>query len=116
MSSEIGQQDQEGQGLAALWPAGLMLCAGLAGLALATIFSDGVPGQYVVIAPPFGPPALEIISQAEGAIVAAGGFDNVLIAASERPDFADELRRAGALIVFPAPAFLGCSPPPEAGA
>lgn len=115
VSSEITQDDQDREGWGAFWPAGLMLISGLSGLVLATLFSQGVAGQYVVVGAPFGRPAAEVITRADGAIVAAGGFDNVMIAASDRPGFAADLRRSGALIVFPAPAFLGCSSPSETG-
>lgn len=88
---------------------------GIAGLGIASAFSDGVPGQFVVVAPPFGTGVLEIVAAADGALVASGGFSNVMIAASDRADFAADLRRAGALMVFPAPRFLGCSSPTDIG-
>lgn len=115
MPGDVGLEDQN-EGSDAIWPAVLLLVAGLAGLALATLFSGGAAGQYVVVTSPFGTPALEVITRANGAVVAAGGFETVMIAASDRPDFDEDLRRAGALMVFPAPRFLGCSAPPEAGA
>lgn len=98
-------------GLRALLPAAALLVAGVLGLGLATALADGIDGQYVVIAAPGGGPnaAIGLLASIDGAMVAPGGFSNIIIAASDRPDFADQLRRAGAWAVFPAPRFLGCA-------
>lgn len=99
-------------GLTALIPAGLMLFAGLGGLAFASLLADGVEGQFVVVSPPWQA-AVHLVTRADGALLAGGGFRNVIVAASDRPGFADDLRAAGAWLVFPAPRALGCGTPDQ---
>ncbi len=99
-------------GLTALIPAGLMLFAGLGGLAFASLLADGVEGQFVVVSPPWQA-AVHLVTRADGALLAGGGFSNVIVAASDRPGFADDLRAAGAWLVFPAPRALGCGTPDQ---
>lgn len=103
---ETGGETARG-GFAALIPAALMLLAGMGGLTFATLLADGVEGQFVVISPPWQP-AVHLVTRADGALLAEGGFSNVIVAASDRPGFADDLRKAGAWLVFPAPRALGC--------
>lgn len=110
----LAAQEAEPSGLRALLPAALLLLAGLSGLLIATLFSDGVEGQFVVISPPWQP-VTEVVARADGMLLAGGGFSNVMVAASERPGFVDDLRAGGAWLVFPAPRFLGCTTPQQAG-
>ena len=90
----------------------LALCFCLA-LAFVTLLRDGVEGHYLVVAPPWATSAetINLVTKADGALVSQGGLDNILIAASEAPEFADALRQAGAWAVFAAPRFLGCGAP-----
>ena len=85
----------------------VLLCAVLA---FVTLLKDGVAGHYVVVAPPWTD-AIEtaaVVSAAQGDMVAMGGFDNVMIAASDDPEFASAAKAAGAWAVFAAPSVLGC--------
>ncbi len=109
-----GEENARG-GFAALLPATLMLLAGVGGLTFATLLADGVEGQFVVVSPPWQP-AVHVVTRADGALLAGGGFSNVIVAASDRPGFADDLREAGAWLVFPAPRALGCGPAEQIGA
>lgn len=97
--------------LSGMLPAILLLLAGLVALLLASALTDGVDGQFVVIAPPGRslPEIFTLVSQAQGAVVETGGFGNIVIAASTAPDFAPALREAGAWFVFAAPRLLGCT-------
>lgn len=115
---------QEGLGIAKAeegWQAlrlpllGLVL--GLLGFCIAYLVTDSAEGQFIVVGPPLDGFAatVEIISKAEGALIAAGGVGNVLIAASDRADFPDRLRAAGAWMVLPAPKALGCEAPISQG-
>lgn len=93
---------------------GLALLAALVMLmfvSLATLFSDPAEGQFLVIGSPFdtGNDGFMRILGADGMPIARGGFDNIMVAASERSDFSAALRAAGAWAVLPVPRFLGCS-------
>jgi hypothetical protein len=100
-----------------LFPAAALLLCGLGALTVASLLSTAVEGQYVVVAPPSFSQlqAARIVAEAGGALIGAGGFDNIIMAASERADFAVSLREAGAWLVLPAPRFLGCGVPEVQG-
>ena len=100
---------------------------GLVWLVGATLASQGAgdqgadgPGtgdQLLVI----GPPTLDrggvndIVWQAGGAVVGAGGLPNIAVAVADRPDFAKALTAAGAWLVLPSPRLLGCFSQVDAG-
>ena len=98
-----------------LLPAITLALIGLVWLISATLAGkdvsrQGVGGQLLVI----GPPALDragvndIVWQAGGAVVGAGGLPNIAVAIADRPDFAKALTAAGAWLVLPSPRLLGC--------
>lgn len=95
-----------------LAPAAVFGAAGLVALIIATLLGAGNSGQMLV----FGPPALDrdrvtgIVWQAGGTVIDFGGLPNVAIATAmtERPDFAEALKAAGAWLVLPSPRLLGC--------
>lgn len=100
----------------ALVPAALLLAAGLAGLAAASSAGAGGTGSYAVIASPGSTLAdsINIVRAADGRLVQPGRFANIVIARSDRRDFPDALRRAGAWAVIDAPSPGGClAPLPE---
>lgn len=93
-------------------PALLLLAGGLVVLILASLLSTTVPGQFIVVTGP-GTSAhstMAMVVNSGGALIAAGGFDNILFAASEDVGFTAALYEAGAWVVLPAPTFLGCGP------
>lgn len=94
-----------------LVPAAILLIAGpFVVSAVSLSASDSRGGHYFVVAAPgssFGD-TVELIGAAEGGLVAASRFQNVVIAASLRPDFAKSLRAAGAWLVVPSPLLAGC--------
>ncbi|SMO84888.1 hypothetical protein [Paracoccus laeviglucosivorans] len=110
------EQDQNSE-KGGLFTALMLLLLGIAALALATLSSERVNGQYVVIAPPGTSQAatFAMVASVDGLPVALGGFGNVIIAASDRTDFVADMENAGAWAVFPAPRFLGCSTPTPEG-
>lgn len=99
---------QEAGGFA---PALFVLLAGALVLAALSLASDTVPGHYLVIGAPFagGSDVLAAIAVADGQVTSAGGFDNLMLAFSEAPDFSGRLRAAGAWVVLPAPQVFGCA-------
>jgi len=52
--------------------------------------------------------ALAAVVQAEGLVVRAGGWGAVLVAHSDKPGFAERLRRAGAWLVVDPRSAAGC--------
>ena len=74
------------------------------------LVGDGTPGRYLVLTSPLGGRAtgLEVASSADAAVIQYGGFDNILIVASDRPEAEALLHKAGAWMVLPAPRILGC--------
>lgn len=97
----------------ALAPAALLLIAGLGALAWASTAGGGGTGSYAVIAPPGSTLAdgINIVRAADGRLVQPGRFANIVIARSDRADFPDALRRAGAWAVIDAPSPGGCLAP-----
>jgi hypothetical protein len=60
----------------------------------------------------FGRDALEsvrVVAAADGRLIGFGGWLHVAVAASDDPDFADRLYRAGATLVFRADGAVGCN-------
>lgn len=116
-SLDMQNPSSSAEGWRALVLPGLGVLVGLAGLAMAYLVTDSAKGQFIVIGPPLGGFAttLEIVSKAEGAVIATGGLGNVLIAASDGADFSDRLWASGAWAVFPAPTALGCETPISEG-
>lgn len=110
-SARLAKPERDGSGLRDLLPACGLLVAGLLALVMATLLRDGVPGQYVVITAPGSSTrdAIETVAAADGSLIGTGGFSNIVIAASDRADFAETLRHSGAWFVFQAPRFLGCT-------
>lgn len=96
----------------AMVPAALLLIAGLGALAWASAAGGGT-GSYAVIAPPGSTLAdgINIVRAADGRLVQPGRFANIVIARSDRTDFPDALRRAGAWAVIDAPSPGGCLAP-----
>lgn len=104
---DFSEDGKERGGFAALAPAALLMLAGLSGLGVASLFTDGVEGQFVVVSAPWQSVA-ELVVRADGAFVTGGSFSNVIVAASDHPGFAEQLWAGGAWLVFPAPRALGC--------
>lgn len=94
-------------------PAVLLLLTGLVGLGTASLLRGGVPDWYLVMTPPGSTLAdtVNIVIAADGRLVQAGRFPNIVIAGSPRPDFPSALRRAGAWLAIPAPQVAGCLAP-----
>lgn len=88
----------------------LMLIAGLAGLATASLLRGDAKDQFLVVAAPWASSAeaVAILAESDGALLEAGGFENIVIAASTSPDFPSSARKAGAWLVLPAPRQSGC--------
>lgn len=93
-----------------LGPAAALGLVSLGALASAYLqpFSGG--DQYLVVAPPSWSLArtINLVARADGRIVRAGRYDNMLFAASSRSDFGPALRAAGAWFVIATPATWGC--------
>jgi hypothetical protein len=70
-------------------------------------------GRYIVFAAPGATLAdtINLVRDADGRLVQAGRFSNIVIAGSDRPDFAVALRHAGAWLAIAAPARGGCLDP-----
>ncbi|HUD95164.1 hypothetical protein [Sphingobium sp.] len=100
-------------GLVPYLPAALLLMAGLSGLATATLLDGRESGRYLVIAPPDASlsDTINLVREADGRLVQAGGFPNIVIAGSNQPDFVASLRKAGAWLVIAAPDRGGCLDP-----
>lgn len=110
--SSVGEQGAKGMWSAYL-PAGFLLAAGLIGLGLASLTDGPNSGWYLVVAPPGSTRAdtINLVSAADGRLVQAGRFSNIVIAGSARSDFPQELRKAGAWLAVAAPARGGCLDP-----
>ncbi|MPT46979.1 MAG: hypothetical protein E2598_00980 [Sphingobium sp.] len=91
-------------------PALFLLMIGIFGLAAATLFSVPTGPQYVVITAPGSSLAetISVIAHAQGGIVSTGRYSNIVVAASDRPDFVQSLRRAGAWLVVNPTQISGC--------
>lgn len=96
-----------------VWPAALLLGVWLAGIAVASTMAAQGTGAVAVIAAPTASrgDAIDIVRASGGRLMQAGRFGNVVIARSDRPDFADALRRQGAWFVVDAPSPGGCLTP-----
>ncbi|SEI67439.1 hypothetical protein SAMN05518849_101515 [Sphingobium sp. AP50] len=94
-------------------PAALLLFAGLTGLGAASLYGGPDSGWYLVIAAPGSTRAqtINLVSAANGRLVQAGRFSNIVIAGSDRPDFPAALRKAGAWLAVAAPPGGGCLDP-----
>lgn len=113
----LPDQDQEqGSRLGDFLPAIALAGFGIAGLAIATLFASHIDGQYLVIMPPSiaQPEVLDMVYRAKGGVVGFGGLSNIVIAASDKPDFEAAMRAAGAWLVMPSPRIFGCFIPTEA--
>ena len=94
-----------------------MLVTGLLALSLAWIMSGSGSGRYLVIAP-WGASqaeAINLVRAADGGLVGMGRLSNIIIAGSNRPDFAAALRRAGAWGVIATPSRIECGEPLPGG-
>ncbi len=103
--------------ISAYIPAALLMLAGLVGLAAAWIMSGSGSGRYLVIAP-WGASqaeAINLVRAADGGLVGMGRLSNIIIAGSNRPDFAAALRRAGAWGVIATPSRIECGEPLPGG-
>ncbi|WP_179045896.1 hypothetical protein [Sphingobium lactosutens] len=94
-------------------PAALLLIAGLAGLAMASLSDGRETGRYLVIAPPNATLAdtINLVRAADGRLVQTGRFPNIVVAGSSQPNFAAALRKAGAWFAVAAPDRGGCLDP-----
>lgn len=111
-----GVEQERGSLLALLAASAIFFCAVL-GLAVATMLTDSVPEHYVVVGGPFQTrdDMIEIVSVASGSLTGWGGLDNILTAASQDINFKENLEKAGAWLVLPAPKSLGCGAIEELG-
>lgn len=93
--------------------ASCLLVVGIIGLALASLSSVDAQGRYIVFAAPGATLAdtVNLVRRADGRLVQAGRYPNIVIAGSDRPDFAVALRHAGAWLAIAAPARGGCLDP-----
>lgn len=93
-----------------LAPAAALSIVGLSALLLASLSSAASNGQYVVVAAPWSSlgQTIRLVGAADGDLVQAGRFANVVIAASDLPDFPTAARNAGAWLVFASPRLAGC--------
>jgi hypothetical protein len=95
-----------------------LLFVGIIGLSFASLSDIDADGRYIVLAAPGSTLAetVNLVRQADGRLVQAGRYPNIVIAGSDRPDFAAALRHAGAWLAIAAPARGGCldPSPPEA--
>lgn len=90
-------------------PAMILLLAGVAALAAATLTASPVQGQYLVLAPGAGGGRLtDLVYRAGGGVVGLGGMRGIAIAASEDPDFPQAMLAQGAWAVLPSSRMLGC--------
>ena len=108
---------QQVSGFKAYVPALLLLIAGLVALIVATYTSGPANGQYIVIGAPNVSQGrvVNIVLAADGRVSQQGRFQNIIIADSERADFPDALRKAGAWIVVATPWKGGCLEAAEVG-
>lgn len=92
-------------------PAAALLVAGLVALSLASIWSEATDDKFVVVTPPgwSAGRTIALVRSADGRLVRAGNFANVVFASSSDPQFASRLRAAGAWLVESAPLAPGCS-------
>lgn len=109
----MGNTPPAGRGWGAWLPAGLLLVAGLIALLIASILDGRPDGAYLVIAPSGATLAetINLVRAADGRLVQAGRFPNMVVAGSDRPDFAAAARRAGAWLAIAAPYDSGCVTP-----
>ena len=110
--------DQERGSIMALLIASTIFILIVSGLAVATLLGDSVPDHYVVVGTPLQTRGdmIEIVGAASGSVTGLGGFGNILTAASTEAGFKENLEKAGAWLVLPAPRALGCGATEEAGA
>ncbi|KAA9012647.1 hypothetical protein F4U96_20740 [Sphingobium limneticum] len=90
-----------------------LFAGGIIGLSIASLTSADADGRYIVFAAPGTSLAdtVNLVSDADGRLIQAGRFSNIVIAGSDRPDFAATLRHAGAWFAIAAPARGGCLDP-----
>lgn len=94
-------------------PAVILLAIGIVGLSLATFLSASPNNRYIIFAAP-GASLADSINQvrdADGRLIQISRFRNIIVAGSDRPDFAAAVRRSGAWLVIAAPARGGCLDP-----
>lgn len=110
--------ERESGSVMALLIASTIFFSMMGGLAVATLLSDSVPDHYIVVGTPLQSrdDMIEIVGNAAGSITGLGGFRNILTAASSEVGFKENLEKAGAWLVLPAPRALGCGAANEAGA
>lgn len=94
-------------------PAFCLLIIGIVGLSMAALSDIDANGRYIVFAAPGATLAdtINLVRNADGRLVQAGRFNNIVIAGSDRPDFPTALRDAGAWLAIAAPARGGCLDP-----
>lgn len=87
-----------------------MLAASLFGIMATGLLPRAGAKQYAVLGPPWRRAAemLVLVDAAGGRLLDLGGIDNLVIAHSEDPGFADALYRAGAWLVLDAATLRGC--------
>lgn len=112
-SQSVATGRRRGGRLFVYLPAALLLFAGLTGLGTASLLDGQDSGWYLVIAAPGSTRAqtINLVSAADGRLVQAGRFSNIVIAGSDRPDFPAALRKAGAWLAIAAPPGGGCLDP-----
>jgi hypothetical protein len=94
-----------------LIPALALLVIGLVGFLLASFWPKGDGRQFLVFAAPsvtLGQ-TINLVQRAGGGLVQVSRFSNILVASSDRPGFAADLHKAGALIVVAVSVPTGCS-------
>lgn len=96
-------------------PALCLAALGLTGLVVATLGTNAVPGQYLVVMSPRVPAGavMDMVYRAHGGVLGFGGLPGVTIATSDDPSFAEAIRAEGALLVIRSPRFLGCFVPTQ---
>jgi hypothetical protein len=82
-------------------------------IVVALVVTVAIPagnGPVAVFAAPWSAAAAEIVAQAGGQLVVAGGSPWVMIAVSADEDFVRRLYRAGAILVTDPNFAIGCQP------
>lgn len=90
--------------------AGVLAAAGL--LAAALSLPPGADAVAAVFPPWWSAARAFASASSAGAVTGTGALRSVLIVRSDRPDLAERLRAAGALLVVAANGPFGCSPLP----
>jgi hypothetical protein len=91
-------------------PAAVLALFGTAALGAAALHPIRVANVPVgILAPGDAAQVLRLIAAADGRVIGTGGWMGAVFAASDDPDFADRLYRAGAVLVFRADRAVGCA-------